>query len=93
MNEKPVEQLSHAFETSLRRYRDFLENDPGCDAKSFTAHHNAAKAAVTHMLALKKLTQFFDKHKDLAENDDLEHLLRQARQVLAKECHDPENQL
>lgn len=93
MNEKSFEQLTNAFATSLQRYCDFLAHDPGADAKSFTAHHNAAKAAVTHMLALKKLTKLFETHKTDVENQDLEALLLQARQVLAEDYHETKHQL
>ena len=88
------ERLKAACGTSLERYQRFLENDPGDDPKRSVTYYQAAKSAVTHMTALIKLMQLFDKlHPTKEKGADLESLLRQARQVLAVQNHDQENQL
>lgn len=94
MDNFPI-SLQSAIETNLRRYDRFLAHDPGDDPKRVMAHHQAGKNAVTHMTALVKLMQLFDKIRPEKKTDsDLDALLLRARHVLSSGSgHDAEDQL
>lgn len=60
----------------IRDYHLFISQPPSLEAKEFTAYHNACKAALSHILILKKLVG--SKSQSETEPDFLE-LLAQAQ--------------
>lgn len=45
---------------ALQGYDDFTSQQPAGDAKSFSAHHSACRAAVVHIETLLKLAKWTD---------------------------------
>ena len=70
-------------------YDRFTAHPPPEDAKGFTAHHAAAKAALSHLDLLVKLVCWC--HDETNASDGTAALLAQARQALCLiEYSDPE---
>jgi hypothetical protein len=85
--------LTRIMNGTLADYARFCDaGPPDTDAKSFTAHHNAAKAAVTHMMALARLTAWAAENAQDATHSPshtIEDMLRRARADLNEtEGHD-----
>jgi hypothetical protein len=80
--------LTRIMNSTLSDYARFCDaGPPDTDAKSFTAHHNAAKAAVTHMMALARLTAWAAENAQDATKSaghSVEDMLRRARADLNK---------
>lgn len=78
----------------LELYQQFITDTGFDDAKQFSAHFAARKAAMAHMEQLIKLCQWADGHVATVEESDdpsrIEALLQQARADLAK-SHPAEN--
>lgn len=78
---------------ALAAYRQFVESGPDdSDAKNFAMHHNAAKAAVTHMTALARLSSLLQKPDGDAPHGDIEHMIRQARADLTNDEGDDDHE-
>ena len=80
--------LPRAVACAVASYQDFSQNLSPDDAKQFIAHHNACRAALAHLDALTKLTRWLIvQHPQSSDQDDLQPLLLQARQVLMRLEH------
>jgi adenosylmethionine-8-amino-7-oxononanoate aminotransferase len=75
--------LPEATNRAIRSYHQFANQDVTHDAKNFTAHHAACKAALAHLDYLTKLAQWVAKQQptDTQDNhtNDLNMLVQQAR--------------
>jgi len=63
---------------AIQDYHLFATQASPLDAKEFTAHHNACKAALAHILMIQKLMQ---PKEDKKEEPDFFDLLDQARKA------------
>ncbi len=70
---------------AIQDYHSFATQASSLDAKEFTAHQNACKAALAHILMLQKLVQPKD---EKTKEPDLFDLLEQARKATDEEYHD-----
>ena len=70
MRTKIAHHLPAAFEAAIESYKSFYSDTPTDDAKSFSAHHSACKAAIAHLQLLIKLSDWVE--ADTSE-DDLEN--------------------
>ena len=70
---------------AIKDYHLFATQPSPLDAKEFTAHHNACKAALAHILMLQKLMQSKD---EKTKEPDLFDLLEQARKATNEEYQD-----
>ena len=70
---------------AIKDYHLFATQASSLDAKDFTAHQNACKAALAHILMLQKLVQSKD---EKTKEPDLFDLLEQARKATDEEYHD-----
>jgi len=59
--------LPKAFEAAINSYHQFYGQTPIDDAKSFSAHHSACKAAIAHLQLLIKLADWVE--ADAPEDD------------------------
>ena len=82
------EDLSGAWSEYLNKaikdYHLFATQVTPMEAKEFTAHHNACKAALAHILMIQKLMQ---PKENKSEDLNFFDLLEQAR----KETNEPDN--
>lgn len=104
MADDPLQLLRQTYQSMLpdavlrtaASYEEFARRDAGSEPKLFAAHHGACKAALAHLEALGKLVKWLQKHpgtSDAQRNDELEDLLRRARDTLTRQLHDtPEDE-
>lgn len=84
----PASVFADAVAFNLRTYQDFMAQVTADNAKDFTAHHTACKAALAHIEALLKLHQLCAPTQSKNNNDvseKLEPLLQQARNILSQD--------
>lgn len=70
---------------ALQSYDDFTSQPPAGDAKSFSAHHSACRAAVVHIETLLKLAKWTDEEAASSTplpNAEIMELLAAARTEL-----------
>ncbi|MDR1025962.1 MAG: hypothetical protein LBL47_01055 [Lactobacillus sp.] len=68
----------------MQSYDDFSEKDIPDDAKGFTAHHGACKAAVIHAETLLKLARWTDDDQAAGireDSDSLISIIQEARET------------
>lgn len=66
-----AEFLPRALQTALESYHAFMTaTDIPEDAKGFSAHHSAARAAIAHIELLIKLARWADLADETAEGQD-----------------------
>ena len=70
---------------AIQDYHAFATQSAPLDAKEFTAHHNACKAALAHILMIQKLMLSKD---DKQEELDFFDMLDQARKATHEEQQD-----
>lgn len=84
--------LPSLLENATQSYEGFSRQDVPQDAKGFSAHHAACKAALSHLELLTKLCRWVDKEEDtacevLSEDEEIAGLLAGARAALQEmEC-------
>ena len=80
---KIAECLPSAIDCALQSYRHFAERSAPDDAKDFSAHHAACKAAIAHIDLLLKLAAWANlPREDGAEDDALVGLMADAQAEL-----------
>ena len=57
---KIIQFLPSAIHRALSSYHEFIDQTPADDAKGFSAHHTACKAAIAHIDLLLKLAKWAD---------------------------------
>lgn len=67
MRAKIACHLPAAFDAAIKSYHEFYDQTPTDDAKAFSAHHSACKAAIAHMQLLIKLADWVE-HDATAED-------------------------
>lgn len=70
---------------AIQDYHLFATQTSPMEAKEFTAHHNACKAALAHILMLQKLMQ---PKEEKADEPNFFDLLEQARKATDEEYRD-----
>ncbi len=81
MREKIARNLPAAFDAAITSYNEFFNQTPTDDAKAFSAHHGACKAAIAHMQLLIKLADWVE--NDAADEDMAQ--LQASRQIAQEE--------
>lgn len=93
MSPSPISNLRHALamllpkaiDRAIASYEQFATQTPPDDAKAFSAHHSACKAALTHLDYLTKLAKWVEEksqQETLSEEESLEPLIIKARATL-----------
>ncbi len=79
--------LPPLLENAAASYQTFASLQPPDDAKGFTAHHSACKAALAHLDLLAKLARWAEGKEEAppaAEPDATDRLLAEAQAALAE---------
>lgn len=84
-------QLPEMIKTALHRYKTFTDIAPPKDAKLFTAHATASKAALAHLEQLLKLARMVDGESSgaVGQPADLDNLIADAEAALEPPSSDP----
>lgn len=85
-------QLPEMIKTALHRYKTFTDIEPPPkDAKLFTAHATASKAALAHLEQLLKLARMVDGESSgaVGQPADLDNLIADAEAALEPPSSDP----
>lgn len=78
---KIAKYLPDAIERAIQSYREFYAQETATDAKAFSAHHSACKAAIAHIELLLKLAAWA--HLPSGDDDDgLADMIAQAQGTL-----------
>lgn len=82
VREKIARYLPDAIEKAIQSYRQFYGTPEIQDAKSFSAHHSACRAAIGHIELLLKLANWA--HLPRPDTDDavLANIIKQAQGTL-----------
>ena len=76
---------SEYLKKAVEDYRHFMAQPSPMEAKEFTSYHNAGKAALAHILMIKKMMA--SKEEDQKEMDFFD-LLEQAREATHDDTND-----
>lgn len=77
--------LPQAIEMALSSYENFYKSGQMFEnAKEFTAHHSACKAAIVHIEQLIKLARWADDGVEVSDEDNLLELIKNAEAELNK---------
>ena len=74
--------LPHAIERAIASYHQFYDQPTPSEAKDFSSHHTACKAAIAHIELLLKLARWADLPDENKGDTDLAAILAKAREEL-----------
>jgi hypothetical protein len=77
-----AQTLPHAIERAIASYHQFYDQPTPDEAKEFSAHHSACKAAIAHIELLLKLARWADLPDTHEDQSDLKVMLEQAQDEL-----------
>ena len=79
---KIAKYLTSAIDCAIQSYRSFYDKPTPAEAKEFSAHHSACKAAIAHIELLLKLAAWAQLPRMEGEDENLATLMAEAETEL-----------